>query len=173
VSACDVPAAGWDISKFVRKIEFHGLGLPSSIEEYVSEAIKLVGMLPRIREVVFGWWVQWDGLEKIGRAFAAIPATTGHHDHPSSQPFSSVSTNSLSETRLEQTRTGDPLRLHLELVDFDSVRTLLDFLGSFGGRLRGLSLASATCGGVGDWRDQVEGRCFPELESVCLGYDGG
>ena len=137
----------------------------SPIEEYVSEAVKLVGMLPRIREIVFGWWMEVHGLEKIGRAFAT---TFCHHN----QPPSSVSTNPLSETRIEQRPGGDPLKLCLELVDFDSVRTFLDLLGSFGGRLRELSLVSVSVQG-GNGKDAIEGRCFPGLESVCLGYDGG
>ena len=111
-----------------------------------------MGMLPRIREVVFGWWMQANGLEKIGRAFATTPI------------------NALSGT---QRYAGDPLKLYLELVDFDTVPAFLDFLGSFGGRLRELSLASVTFGGGGNWKDDIEGRCFPGLESVSLGYDGG
>ena len=126
------------------------------------EAVKLVRMLPRIREVVFGWWMGSTGLEQIGRAFAA------------DQPVSSVSTHRLSETQTERAPTGDPLKLHLELVDFDSVRAFLDLLGSFGGRLRELSLASVTIGGDGgNGKSDIEGRCFPGLKSVCLGYDGG
>jgi hypothetical protein len=165
-SACDISRAGWDISKFVRKIEFHRLDLQSPIEEYVSEAVKLVMMLPRIRDIVFGWWGQTNGLEKIGQAFA----TAGHNNHPSNLPLSSVSAN--SETRIEQTHPGGPLRLHLELVDFASVPAFLDVLGAFGGRLKELSLTSVTFGS-GQRKDDVEGRCLPGLESVCLGYDGG
>ena len=127
----------------------------SSIEEYISEAVKLVGMLPRIREVAFGWWAQANGLEKIGQAFAA--------------PY----VNALFGTQTGQRSAGDPLKLHLELVDFDSIPAFLDFLGSFGGRLRELSLTSVTFGGDGTGKDGVEGRCFPGLESVSLGYDGG
>ena len=126
----------------------------SSIEEYISEVVKLVGMLPRIREVVFGWWMQASGLEKIGQALAATSV-------------------SLSGTRIGQRYTGDPLKLSLELVDFDSIPAFLDFLDSFGGRLRELSLASVTFGGGGNGKDDIEGRCFPGLESVSLGYDGG
>jgi len=126
----------------------------SPIEEYISEAVKLVGMLPRIREVVFGWWMETNGLEKIGRAFAA------------------TSLNAPSGTRVGQRYCGDPLKLHLELVDFDSIPAFLDFLGSFGGRLRELSLASVTFGGGGNGKDDIQGRCFPGLESVSLGYDG-
>lgn len=156
-SACDVLTV-WDISKFVRRIEFYRLNLQSPIEEYVSEAVKLVRMLPRIREVVFGWWMRSTGLEQIGRAFAA--------DQP-------VSTHRLSETQKERATTGDPLKLHLELVDFDSARAFLDLLGSFGGRLRELSLTSVTIGGDGgNGKSDIEGRCFPGLKSVCLGYDG-
>jgi hypothetical protein len=124
-----------------------------------------VEMLPRIREVTFGWWMQTNGLEKIGRAFAAT-------SHPPNQPSPSASTNVLPEMRMEQRCTGGPLKLHLELVDFDSVCAFLDFLGSFGGRLRELSLASVSVGGDGSGKD-VEGRSFPGLESVSLGYDGG
>ena len=125
----------------------------STVEEYISEAVKLVGMLPRIREVVFGW-MQANGLEKIGRAFAATSA------------------NALSG-RIGRGYTGDPLKLSLELVDFDSIPAFLDFLGSFGGRLRELSLADVNFGGGGYGKDDIEGRCFPGLESVSLGYDGG
>jgi len=126
----------------------------SPVEEYISEAVKLVGMLPRIREVVFGWWMQADGLERIGRAFAA------------------TSLNALSG-RIGQRYTGDPLKLCLELVDFDSVPAFLDLLGSFGGRLRELSLTSVTFGDGGNGKGDIEGRCFPGLECVSLGYDGG
>ena len=143
---------GWDISRFIRKIEFHRLDPQSPIEEYVSEAVKLVRMLPRIREVVFAWWMQANGLEQIGRAFATTTSTAvGYHYPP-----------------------ANPLKLHLELVDFDSVRAFLDFLGSFGGRLRELSLSSVSLGGGddGNGKKDVEGRCLPGLESVCLGYDG-
>lgn len=125
----------------------------SPVEEYISEAVKLVGMLPRIREVVFGW-MQANGLEKIGRAFAATSANA----------FSG---------RIGRGYTGDPLKLSLELVDFDSIPAFLDFLGSFGGRLRELSLADVNFGGGGYGKDDIEGRCFPGLESVSLGYDGG
>lgn len=165
-SACGVPAAGWDVSRFVRKIEFYKLDPQSPIEEYVAEAVKLVRVLPRIREVFFGW-MPAKGLERIGQAFA------GHHCLPVNPPPSSVSAG--SETRTGQTVTGGSLKLHLELVDFDSVPAFLDFLGSFGGRLRELSLTSVSLGrwdgnnGKGD----VEGRCLPGLESVCLGFDGG
>jgi len=114
-----------------------------------------VGMLPRIREAVFGWWMPADGLEKIGRAFAASSA------------------NTLSGTRIEQRSSGDPLKLCLELVDFDSIPAFLDLLGSFGGRVRELSLTSVTFGGGGNGKGDVERRCFPGLESVSLGYDGG
>ena len=163
---CDVLAVGWDISKFVRKVEFLRLDSQSTVEEYVSEAVKLVGVLPRIREVLFGWWTETHGLEKIGRAFATS-SSTGHRN----QPSSSASTSAPSETRVEHRHTSDPLKLHLELVDFDSARTFLDLLGSFGGRLRELSLTSVTVEG-GNGKDATEGRCFPGLESVCLGYDG-
>ena len=172
-SVSDVSATGWDISKFVRKIEFLGLDQQSPIGEYVSEAVKLVGMLPRIREAAFVWWTRRvDGLEQIGQAFAAPSATTGHQYHLANQ---SSSTYTLSEARTEQTPTGDPLKLHLEFVNFDSVRVFLDFLGSFGGRLRELSLASVGLGrgGDGNGEDYVGGRCFPGLESVFLGCDGG
>ncbi|KAF9646444.1 hypothetical protein BDM02DRAFT_3118676 [Thelephora ganbajun] len=171
-SDCDVSAAGWDISRFVRKIEFYGLDPQSPIEEYVSEAVKLVRMLPRIREVVFAWWMQATGLEKIGQAFADISVIAGHHTHPSNRPLSSATTSTPPEARVEQIPTGDPLKLHLELVDFESVHAFLDFLGSFGGRLRELSLASITLGGGrGNGKDNVEGRYLPGLECVCLGYD--
>ena len=147
------------------------------MEEYVSEAVKLVGMLPRIREAVFGWWMQVHGLERIGRAFATTTTTTttsaGHHNQPSNQPRSSVPPNRLSETGIEQKYISDPLKLHLDLVDFDSVRTFLDFLGSFGGRLRELSLSSVTFGDGGSGKDAIKGLCFPGLESVCLDYGGG
>lgn len=142
------------------------MDLQSPIEEYVLEAVELVGMLPRIREVVFGWWMKVDGLEKIGRAFAA-PSHTSH------QSLSSVSTDALPESRIEQRYVGDPLKVHLELVDFDSVPNFLDFLGSFGGRLRELSLMTVTFRGSGNGKVDVGGRCFPGLESVYLGYDGG
>jgi hypothetical protein len=168
-SACSVPAAGWDVSRFVRKIEFYKLDPQSPIEEYVAEVVKLVRMLPRIREVFFGW-MQAKGLERIGQAFAAASATAGHHSLLVN-PQSSVN----SETRPGQTVAGGPLKLHLDLVDFDSVPGFLDFLGSFGGRLRELSLTNVSLGrwdgnnGKGD----IEGRCLPGLESVCLGFDGG
>ena len=125
-------------------------------------------MLPRIREVVFVSWMQTNGLEQIGRAFATTSAAVGHHYPPVNQP-SSVS------AQAEETSNGDPLKLHLELVDFDSVRAFLDFLGSFGGRLRELGLACVRLGGGdgGNRKDVIEGRCLPGLESVCLGYDGG
>lgn len=100
--------------------------------------------------------MQSTGLEQIGRAFAA------------DQPVSSVSTHKLSETQ------ADPLKLHLELVDFDSAHAFLDVLGSFGGRLRELSLANVTIvGGDGNGKSDTEGRRFPGLKSVCLGYEGG
>ena len=139
------------------------MDLQSPIEEYVSEAAKLVRMLPRIREVFFGFWMQATGLEQIARAFVVPSAVACHHHHPDSQPLST------------HPPTGDPLKLHLELVDFDSVNTFLDFLGSFGGRLRELSLASVTLGGGdgGNGKGGVGERCLPGLESVCLGYDGG
>jgi len=168
-SAGDIPAAGWDISKFVRRIEFYRLDPQFPIEVYVSEAVKLVRMLPRIREVVFGWWMRTNELKTIGQAFA--DSSAGHQDHPSSQPLSPAPTNTLSETRTEQTYIRDPLKLHLEFVNFDSVGTFLDLLESFGGRLRELSLASITFGR--NERGDVKGRCLPGLESVCLGYDGG
>ena len=139
------------------------------MEEYVSEAVKLVGMLPRIREVVFGWWMHANGLEQIGRAFTTASTAAGPHYPPPNQPSSSIS------ARAEKTPRGDPLKLHLELVHFDSVRAFLDFLGSFGGRLRELSLASVSLGDGdgGPRKDDIEGRCLPGLESVCLDYDGG
>ena len=165
-SGCDVSAAGWDISRFVRRIEFHRLDPQSPIEEYVSEAVKLVRMLPRIREVVFESWLQANGLEQIGRAFVTTSAAAGYHCPPANS--SSVS------ARAEQTPSRSPLKLHLELVDFDSVRAFLDFLGSFGGRLRELSLVGVCLGGGGgNGKDDIEGRCLPGLESVYLGYDGG
>lgn len=167
-------SAGWDISKFVRKIKFYRLDPQPPVEEYVSEAIKLVEMLPRLREVVFGWWMQTIGLERLGRAFAATSATAGHHNHPSDQPLPSTSTNASPETRAEPTHTSGPLKLHLDLVDFDSVHTFLDFLDSFGGRLRELSLSNVTLGeGGGIGKDDIKGRFFPGIEKVCLGYDGG
>ena len=142
---------------------------PSPVEEYISEAVKLVGMLPRIREVAFGLWMHVDGLEQIGQAFATASTAAGHHYPPPNQPPSSVS------ARAEQTLRGDPLKLHLELVDFDTVPAFLDFLGSFGGRLRELSLTSVSFGGGngGPRKDDIEGRCLPGLERVCLSYDGG
>lgn len=161
----DLSIPGWDISKFVRKIEFLGLGSPSAIEDYV----KLVKMLPRIREVAFGWWNKSAGLERIGRAFATISsANPSHHGSLPNQSFSSPSTNAFPETRAH---AGDPLKVHLELVDFPSALTFLDFLGSFGGRVRELSLANVVIGG--DDKDDIRGRFLPEIESVCLGYDGG
>ena len=165
-------SAGWDISKFVRRIEFYRLDPQPPVEEYVSEAVKLVRMLPKIREVVFGWWMQTTGLEKVARAFATTPATPGHHNHPSDQPLSLASANAPPEARVEPTHASGPLKLHLDLVDFDSVHTFLDFLGSFGGRLRELSLASVTLGG-GNRKEDLKGRFLPGLERVCLGYDGG
>ena len=105
--------------------------------------------------------MQATGLEQIARAFVVPSAVACHHHHHlDSQPLPP---------------TGDPLKLHLELVDFDSVNTFLDFLGSFGGRLRELSLASVTLGGGddGNGKGGIGGQCLPGLESVCLGYDGG
>ena len=167
-STCSIQAAGWDVSRFVRKIEFYKLDPQSPIEEYVAEAVKLVRMLPRIREVFFGW-MQAKGLERIGQAFAAAPEIAGNHCLPVNPPSSSVPAN--SETRTGQTA----LKLHLDLVDFDSVPAFLDFLGSFGGRLRELGLTNVS---LGRWDESkgkggIEGRCLPGLESVCLGLDGG
>ena len=166
-SGCDVSAAGWDISRFVRRIEFHRLDPQSPIEEYVSEAVKLVRMLPRIREVVFESWLQANGLEQIGQAFVTTSAAVGHHCPP-------ANSSSSGSARAEQILSRSPLKLHLELVDFDSARAFLDFLGSFGGRLRELSLVGVGLGGGGgNGKDGIEGRCLPGLESVHLGYDGG
>ena len=113
-------------------------------------------------------------LERIARAFAAIPAPAGNHGHPFHQPPSSAPTNAFSETRAAQTSTNDPLKVQLQLVDFESVPTFLDFLGAFGGRVRELSLVNVAIGGGGGvGKDSVEHRCLPEIESVYLGYDGG
>ena len=169
----DVPAAGWDISKFVRKIEFQGWDPRPTIEAYVSEAVKLVRMLPRIREVTFGWRIQSTGMDQIGRAFAPISQTAGGHDHSPNQPLSSALTNAFSETRAGQAPANDPLKINLEQMEFESVHKFLDFLESFGGRVRELSLSGVTFGGLdddgeGDFRD----RCLPGIESVSLGYEG-
>lgn len=168
-----MPLAGWDISRFVRKIEFFGLDQP--IEGYVSEAVKLVRMLPRIHEVSFRWWDKGKatGMEQIGRAFAAIPS---NQCNPPNQPSSSASTAAFSETRVGQTPTSDPLKLHLELVGFSSVHKFLDFLGSFGSRLRELSLSQVIfdrARGGGNGKVDIQGRFLPGIECVCLGYDGG
>jgi hypothetical protein len=159
---------GWDISRFVRRIEFYRMDPQSPIEEYVSEAVKLLKTLPRTREVFFGWWAQANGLERIAQAFATTTTAVCHHCLPTNQPPSSGSAHSLSETRPEQS----PLKLSLEFVEFDSVRAFLDLLGSFGGRLRELSVTGIGFGGSSG-KDAVEGRCLPGLERVCLGYDGG
>ena len=168
-SDCDASPAGWDISKFVRKIEFLGLDPLSSIEEYASEAVKLVRMLPRIREVAFGWWSRSTGMQQIGRAFAAISAVPSHHGHECLPNKPSTSTNTLPETK----PTSDPLKLRLDLVDFESVHTFLDFLESFGERLRELSLKRVGFGGGGDGRNDITGRFLPGIKSVCLNRDGG
>ena len=171
-SNCDVSAAGWNISKFVRRVEFRGLD--PRTEEFVSEAVKLVRMLPRIREVVFGWWTKSTGLERIGRAFSTIPANSTHHGSLPDQQLSSASRNAFLETRGRQTPTNDPIRVHVELVDFESVHTFLNFLGSFGGRLRELSLSSVMFGnGGGLGEGDVPSRVFPGIESVYLDYEGG
>lgn len=174
-SNCDVSAALWDISKFVRKIEFLKLDSQSPTEVYVSEAVKLVRMLPRIREVAFGWWVQKTGMEQIGQAFAAMPANPSHHGHPLSQSMSTtaVSMNAPPESLVGQTPTNDPLKVHLELVEFGSFHTFLDFLGSFGGRLRELSLTKVGFGRDDERRGDTRHRSFPGIECVYLGYDGG
>ena len=165
VSICDVPSAGWDISKFVRKIEFQCP--PSSIEEYVSEAVKLVRMLPRIREVIFMWWTRSADVERIARAFAPTSYNT------SNPPNQTLSPSALSEMRTGQASTNDPLKVHLDMVDFESIHTFLDFLECFGGRLRELSLSNVCFegnggNGKGDFRD----RCLPGIECVYLGYEG-
>ena len=117
--------------------------------------------------------MQANGLERIGQAFAAASAIAGNHCLSVDPPSSSVSAN--PETRTGQTVTGGPLKLHLDLVDFDSVPAFLDFLGSFGGRLRELNLTNVS---LGRWdgsngKGGIEGRCLPGLESVGLGFDGG
>lgn len=170
----DVSVTGWDLSKFVRKIEFYSLDPLSPIEEYVSEAIKLVKILPRIREVTFGVWMQSAGMEQIGRAFAAVPVNDSHHSYPTNPPLSVASTTTaISETRTSQSSGSDPLKVHLELVDFESVRTFADFLGSFGGRLRELSLSNVAFGGDGGTgKGGIDDACcLPGIECVYLGYD--
>lgn len=168
----DVPAAGWDISRFVRKIEFQSLDHQSTTEEYVSEAVKLVRMLPRIREVTFGWWTQSTGMDRIGRAFAPILQTAGDHGDSPNQPLSSALTNAFSETRVGQAPANDPLKLHLEQIEFESVHKFLDLLESFGGRVRELSLSGVTFGGPGGDREgNFRDRCLPGIECVSLGYE--
>ncbi|KAF9777428.1 hypothetical protein BJ322DRAFT_574810 [Thelephora terrestris] len=166
MSICDVSAT-WDISKFVRKIEFQYP--PTSIVEYVSEAVKLVRMLPRIREVAFVWWIGSTGVEEIARAFAPI---SHNPSHSLDQTPSSTSTSALSETRTGPASTSDPLKVHLDMVDFESVHMFLDFLESFGGRLRELSLSNVGFGGDdGKGRGDFRGRRLPGIESVCLGFE--
>lgn len=83
--------------------------------------------------------------------------------------------NTLPEARVGQSPTSDPLKIHLEMVDFESIHAFLDFLGSFGGRLRELSLASVGFGRNGDSirKDDIRGRFLPGIECLYLGHDGG
>jgi len=149
---------------------FLGLGSYSSVGEYVSEAVKLVRMLPRIREVSFGWWTASTGMEQIARAFATISTNSTHHAHLPNHP--SASMDAFAETRAGQTPTNGPLKVHLELVDFGSVHTFLDFLESFGGRVRELSLLKvAFGGGGGNEENDIWRRSFPGIQSVYLDYD--
>lgn len=157
----------WDITKFVRKVEFVNLDSPLTTDQYVSEVVKLVRMLPRIREVTFGWWADTTGMEQIGQAFAAIPANPGH----TSQPSCSVSMGAFPETQREHTATSEPLKVHLDRADFESVHAFLDFLESFGGRLRELGLSNVDFGGRG--QGDFRGRLLPGIECVCLDHAGG